>query len=155
MATSAVPAAIDALLTILRAAPALADVQVSDGPPIEDQSAAELVAIGWTHEDALSAEAAQDFNSAGARTRDEDFSIAGWIDAWNGDDDITVCRDRAYELLAVIETAIRASGANPTAPTLNGAVLWAHLTRHALHQRDTDQGMKAGIAFTISCRARI
>lgn len=155
MATSAVPGAIAALLTILRAAPALAETQIADGPPIEDQADTELVAIGWTHEDALSAEAAQDFNSAGARTRDEDFSIACWIDVWNGDDDITVCRTRAYELLGIIESAIRASGSNPTAPTLNGAVLWAHLTRHALHQRDTDQGMKAGIAFAVTCRARI
>jgi len=155
MATSAVPAALAALLAILRAEPALADVQVVDGPPTTDQSDADLVAVGWSLEGDLAAEVAQSFNAAGARTRDEDFDIACWLDTWSGDQDFASARARAYELLAVVENAIRASGASPTAPTLNGAVQWAHLTRYTLRQSLTDQGAQVSVPFTITCRARI
>lgn len=155
MATSAVPAAIAALLAILRAAPSLADIEVIDGPPVGDMSDQDLVAIGWSPDGDQAAEIVQDFAYAGARSRDEDFTIAGWIDTWSGDSDVGVCRLRAFELLAVVEDAIRATGPNPDAPTLGGAVQWAHLTRGVLHQSNTDQGVRAGLAFTVTCRARI
>lgn len=155
MATSAAPGAITALLAILRAEAGLSAVQVVDGPPTEDQSDADLLAVGWSPEGDLAVEAAQDFNAAGARTRDEDFDIACWLDTWNGDHDFAACRARAYELLAVVENAIRASGASPTAPTLNGAVQWAHLTRYTLRQSLTEQGAQVSVPFTITCRARI
>ncbi|TXS36927.1 hypothetical protein [Streptomyces sp. OR43] len=155
MATSAVPGAIAALLAVLRAAPALAEVNVIDGPPVGDMSDEDLLAVGWSPDGDTAAETVQDFADAGARRRDEDFTIAGWIDTWSGDSDVSVCRLRAFELLAVVEDAIRATGPNPDAPTLNGAVQWAHLTRGVLHQSNTDQGIRAGLAFTVTCRARI
>ncbi|GAA2929840.1 hypothetical protein [Streptomyces enissocaesilis] len=155
MATSRVPAAIDALLAILRAAPALAEVTIIDGPPVGDMADADLVAVGWSPSAEAGAELAQDFASAGARTRDEDFTVTGWIESWSGDSDVAPRRTRAFALLAVVEDAIRATGPNPDAPTLNGAVLWAHLTRAQLQQFSTDQGIRAGLAFTVSCRARI
>ncbi|MER7953841.1 hypothetical protein [Streptomyces sp. NPDC096030] len=155
MATSAVPGAIAELLQILRAAPDLHEVPVVDGPPTDDQSDAELVAVGWHPDGDLSAEVVQSFNAAGARTRDEDFDISCWIDVWSGDSDFSAIRTRAYELLAVVENAIRASGADPTAPTLNGAVLWAHLTRYSLRQSFGDQGSQVSLPFVVTCRARI
>ncbi|SDN17820.1 hypothetical protein [Streptomyces wuyuanensis] len=155
MATSAIPGAIDALLTVLRAAPDLADVQVLDGPPVGDQSAQDYVAVGYQEGAEESVQMAQDFNAAGARTRDEDFDILCWIDTWTGDSDVSARRTRAFELLAVVEDAIRASGVSPTAPTLNGAVLWAHLTNASLRQANTTDGVRAVIAFSVSCRARI
>lgn len=155
VATSAVPRAIAALLTILRAAPGLSGVEVIDGPPARDMSDQDLLAIGWSPDGDQAAETQQDFASAGARTRNEDFVITSWIDTWSGDSDMSVCRLRAFELLAVIEDAIRATGPNPDAPTLGGAVLWAHLTHGVLHQSSTDQGMRAGLGFSVTCRARI
>lgn len=156
MATSAVPAAIDALLAIFRAAPALAEVRVIDGPPLQDMSGSDFLAVGWSlaADTATAAEAVQDFASAGARTRDENFGVTCWLESWTGDQDIGPRRRRAYELLAVVEDVLRASGAQPEAPTLNGTVQWAHLTSHTLQQY-TDGGVRAGIAFTITCRARI
>jgi hypothetical protein len=156
MATSAVPGAIAALLAILQAAPGLAGVQVLDGPPTGDMSGQDYLAVGWDGDTgANAADASQQFNAAGARTRDEDFSVACWLNTWTGDPDIAARRVRAYGLLAVVEDAVRASGASPMAPTLGGAVLWAHLTAHSLRQDFTSQGARAAIGFTITCRARI
>ncbi|MET4925466.1 hypothetical protein P3L51_24455 [Streptomyces sp. PSRA5] len=157
MKTSAVPGAIDALLSICRAAPALAvdQVLIIDGPPVGDMSDQDIVAIGWNPGDEPGADLTQDFAYAGARTRDEDFNVTGWIESWSGDGDVQPRRARAFELLGVIETAIRASGTNTTAPTLGGAVQWAHLTRGQLQQFNTDQGIRVGIAFTVTCRARL
>jgi hypothetical protein len=155
MATSAVPGAMTALLAILRAAPALSGVQVIDGPPTTDMADPDIVAVGWAPDDGQSAQLVQAFNAAGARTRDEDFEITGYIDCWRGDHEFGTVRERAFALLAVIESAIRASGADPTAPTLNGAVMWAHLTAGVLRQSFTDQGTRAALTFTVTCHARI
>jgi hypothetical protein len=155
MATSAVPVAVDALLSILGAAPGLSGVQVIDGPPVGDMSATEFLAVGWQPESEESVQMVQDFNAAGARTRDEDFTILCWAESWTGDRSMPARRTRAFELLAAVEQAIRASGASPTAPTLGGAVLWAHMTGAQLRQANTDQGVRVGIAFTVTCRARI
>ncbi|MEV5444044.1 hypothetical protein AB0N23_16125 [Streptomyces sp. NPDC052644] len=155
MATSAVPAAIDALLAVLRAAPALADVEVIDGPPTGDMSAADIVAVGWQPDGDEAATMAQDFAYAGARRRDEEFVISCWLESWTGDSDARARRARAFALLAVVEDALRASDTAPEAPTLGGAVLWAHLTAGTLRQVYTDQGVKAGLSFSVSCRARI
>lgn len=156
MATSAVPAAINALLTIWRALPGLTGVQVLDGPPTGDQSDTEYVSVGWQPEsNDVAAESVQTFNSAGARTRDEDFALTCWVDTWNGDADVGARRARAYELLAVIEESLRATSGNPTAPTLLGTVLFSQMTSSVLRQVNTDQGVRAGIGFSVNCRARI
>lgn len=155
MATSAAPGAITALLAILAADAGLAGVQVIDGPPAVDMSASEFVAVGWQPDADEAVQITQTFAYAGARTRDEEFTIFCWLETWTGDSDVSARRVRAFQLLGVIETAIRASGSNPEAPTLNGAVLWSEFTAGSLRQAYTDQGMKAGIAFTVSCRARI
>jgi hypothetical protein len=155
MATSRIPAAIDALVSILRAAPALAGVQVVDGPPTIDQADADHVYVGWQTGADTAAELTQDFNAAGARTRDENFDILCEVDAWTGDSDVKTRRDRAFALLGVVEDALRATGANPTAPALNGAVLWAHLTQGSLVQQNTPSGVRVGVTFRIACRARI
>lgn len=155
MATSAVPAAIDALLAILRAAPALDGVDVIDGPPIDDGSEQDWVAIGWQPSGEEGAQLGQTFAYAGGRRRDEESLIHGWVESWTGDGDIRVPRLRAFELLGVIEAEIRNSDAQPEAASLGGAVLWSEFSAGLLRQTSDDQGMKAGIAFTIACRARI
>ncbi|MFG2144130.1 hypothetical protein ACGFRG_08010 [Streptomyces sp. NPDC048696] len=155
MATSAVPRVVDALVALFRAVPSLTGVQVIDGPPLGDMADADLIAIGWDPTSDLAAEFTQSFNAAGARTRDEDISITGWAESWTGDTDVAARRRRAFELLAAIEAALRATDTNQQAPTLGGTVLWAHLTRGVFQQMATDRGVRAGIAFTITCRARI
>ncbi|MFC7929171.1 hypothetical protein [Streptomyces cinereoruber] len=153
--TSRVPAAVDALLAILRAAPGLDGVLVLDGPPTVNLTQRERVYVGWLPEGGPAVTLTQDFNAAGARTRDENFSIVGYAEVWSGGTDMQPMRSRVFELVAEIETALRATDAAPEAPTLNGAVLWSHLTAGDLFQDQTTDGARAGLNFTITCRARI
>ncbi|MFI6103162.1 hypothetical protein [Streptomyces sp. NPDC051310] len=155
MATSAVPAAIDALLALLQAAPELAGVQVLDGPPAVDMAAADFISVGWQPESDDAAQLQQRFAYAGARRRDEEFVILGWLESWTGDADIRPRRLRAFELLATLETILRATDAAPTAPTLEGTVLWSEFTAGALRQQFTNEGTRAGIAWAVAGRARI
>jgi hypothetical protein len=165
MATSALPRAIDALVAILRASSGLQQltgpdgrtVKVIDGPATGDIALDDYLAIGWSGSDDQNdaAESIQNFNSAGARTRDEELVIAGVIDIWSGDDTFSAVRTRAFDVLAVVETELRATNTAPEAPTLNGVVLWAHLTRTQLRQYFTDQGARVALGFTVSCHARI
>ncbi|WP_328941521.1 hypothetical protein OG259_07560 [Streptomyces sp. NBC_00250] len=155
MATSVVPAAIDALLEILRAAPALTGVQIVDGPPVDDQSVADQVCIGYQPGEGEGASMLQDFAYIGARQREENGVISCWIDCWTGDADIRPRRQRGFELLAVVEDALRASEAAPEAPTLNGVVQWAQVAGASLRQANTDQGARAGVGFTVTYLARI
>ncbi|MFD0256411.1 hypothetical protein ACFVGX_36520, partial [Streptomyces sp. NPDC127113] len=91
---------------------------------------------------------------AGARTRDETLAITGYAEARTGDKDLKIVRDQVFALVGEIEQALRASDAEPEAPTLRGTVLWAHLTTGDLLQTVND-GSTAGIEFTVTCQARI
>lgn len=154
MMTSRVPAAVDALLAILRAAPALAEVDVIDGPAAINYTQLRRLYVGWQPgaDSAVSLE--QAFNAAGARTRDEAFSILCYAEARAGNKTMKERRDEVFALLGEVETALRATNAAPTLPTLNGTVLWAHLTAGDLTQEQAE-GSLAGLAFTVTCQARI
>lgn len=155
MATSAAPAAIDALLAILRAAPDLAGVRIIDGPPGVNFTETDRIYVGWSSTGDQAVDIQQAFASAGARLRDEDASISCYIEARTGSKDMQVVRLRAFAILAVVENALRATNAAPEAPTLGGAVLWSDLTAAGLDQLQTDMGALAGLAFTVHTRARI
>lgn len=154
MTTSRVPAAVDALLAILCAAPGLADVTVVDGPPATNLTNLRHVFVGWQPSADSAVSLTQEFNAAGARTRDEAFVIACYAEARSGDTDMQARRGEVFALLAEVETALRASNAAPSAPTLNGTVLWAELTAGDLTQQQAE-GSLAGLAFTVTCQARI
>ncbi|MFD7093395.1 hypothetical protein [Streptomyces xanthophaeus] len=154
MATSAVPAAVDALLAILRAAPGLAKVQVVDGPPTVNLIGPDFLFVGFQPGADAAVSLTQQFASAGARLRDEDIEIQGYIESKVGGTDMAGRRRRAFEILGEVESALRATDAAPTAPTLNGTVQWAHLTAGDLFQIQSD-GVTAGLNFTVRCRARI
>jgi hypothetical protein len=152
--TSRVPAAVDALLSILRAAPGLADVTIIDGPPVVNLTAKKHLFVGWQPSAEVAVALTQDFNSAGARTRDEAFAIACYAEARAGTTVMKDRRDEVFALVGEVEIALRATNDAPTAPTLNGAVLWAHLTAGNLTELQ-QEGSLAGLAFTVTCQARI
>jgi hypothetical protein len=154
MATSRVPAAVDALLSILRASAALSGVSIVDGPPTTNLSDLDHVFVGYQPGAEAAVTLTQDFNAAGARTRDEEFEISCYAESRSGDTDMQTRRSRCFALVAAVEEALRATVAAPTAPTLNGTVLWAHVTAGNLMQGQS-QGAQAGANFTVSCRARI
>ncbi|AKN71231.1 hypothetical protein QR97_27900 [Streptomyces sp. PBH53] len=154
MTASRVPAAVDALLDILRARPALAGVRIVDGPEPVNLTDKRRIHVGWSPFSDAAVSLQQDFNSAGARTRDEVFQIAGYVEVRSGDKDMKQRRDDAFALLGEVEQALRATDAAPEAPTLNGTVLWAQLTAGDLYQQQA-KGSTAGLAFTVTCQARI
>lgn len=155
MVTSRVPAAVGALLDILRAAPSLAEVHIEDGPTAVNLTDPDRIYVGWQPNADAAVALQQDFNSAGARTRDESFTIACHIESRSGDTDMAARRVRAFEIVAVVEEALRATNAAPTAPTLSGTVLWAHLTAGDLYQQQSANGAVAGLDFQVSCFARL
>ncbi|MCX4576528.1 hypothetical protein OHB41_25815 [Streptomyces sp. NBC_01571] len=154
MQTSRVPAAIDALLAILQARSALEDVAVVDGPASVNLTQRRRIHIGWSPNAEQAVEIQQQFNAAGARTRDEAFSITCYAESRGGDKDMSFRRSDAFDLIGEVEQAMRASDSNPTAPTLNGSVLWAELTTGNVLQ-DTAEGALVGVVFAVTCRARI
>lgn len=154
MQTSRVPAAVDALLTILRARPALAEVAIVDGPTAVNLTNRRRIHIGWAPGGEQSVELQQEFNGAGARTRDEVFSISCYAESRGGDKDMSFRRSDAFDLVGEVETALRATASNPTAPDLGGVVLWAELTTGNV-QQNISEGALVGVQFTVSCRARI
>jgi hypothetical protein len=155
VATSRIPAAINALFALLTTALADDPVTVVDGPPIGMPSEADYLYVGWQLGENVGAEMRQDFAYAGARRRDEEFDILCQVDAWTGDDDVPARRQRAFDLLAVVEDALRATDTQPTAPNLSGAVLWSHITQGQLTQTNSDSGVAVRIPFRITCRARL
>ncbi|MGW2837308.1 hypothetical protein ACWCWD_06305 [Streptomyces sp. NPDC001493] len=156
MATSAVPAAISALLAALGPAPELAEVRVIDGPPPNSNlSEPDRLYVGWSPGAEQAAEIQQAFAVVGARRRNEDASIACYLETRDGGGDMAWCRGRVFDLLAVVEYRLRATDAAPDAPTLGGAVLWSELTAGSLVQEQGPDGAYAGLAFTVAYRARI
>ncbi|MGW8387546.1 hypothetical protein ACWGMW_03070 [Streptomyces albidoflavus] len=154
--TSRVPEAVDALLDILSTAPALEAVRVVDGPlPVDVNSDPMALYIGYSRDGDQAVSLQQSFAGAGARTRDEEFSIACLAVARGGDKDMVLYRRKVFEMVAVVEAVLRATNSDPTAPTLGGTVLWSELTAGGLTQDQDPDGPRATLAFTVSCRARI
>jgi len=154
VATSRVPAAVDALLAILQAVPALTEVRVVDGPDAVNATERHRIHIGWQPDAEAAVVLQQAFASAGARTRDEEFSISCYAESRGGDKDMAARRAKVFAMVAAVEDALRATDAAPEAPTLNGTVLWSELTTGNLQQAQAE-GAVAGLAFTVACRARI
>lgn len=154
MQTSRVPAAVDALLAILRARPALSDVAIIDGQSAVNLTQRQRIHIGWSPGGEQAVELEQSFSSAGARNRDEAFVISCYAESRGGDKDMAFRRTDAFTLVGEVEQALRATDAEPEAPTLLGTVLWAHLTVGNL-QQSVAEGTLAGVEFSVACRARI
>lgn len=155
MATSRVPDAIDALVDLCTTSALLKGVTVTDGPPLSDLSDEDHLFIGWSPDAANAASIVQDFASAGARRRDEDFTISCYAESRSGDTGMKAIRRRVFTLVAAVETILRATDAEPEAPTLRGAVAWAHITAGDLFQPQTQDGALAGLTFTVTCHARL
>ncbi|MFF3643379.1 hypothetical protein [Streptomyces sp. NPDC002564] len=155
MTTSRAPAAIDALLAILAAAPKLEGVAVIDGPAATNYTNRRRLYVGWSPGADQAVELQQQFASAGARRRDEMFSVACYAEARAGDKDMAMRRAAVFDIVAVVEECLRGSDAAPEAPTLNGTVLWCEVATGNLVQEQNQDGSLAGLQFTVSCHARI
>lgn len=153
MSTSRVPDLIDALVTALQASPGLSDVQVVDGPLVTDSAAQEWVFVGYDGDeegDFVTATAQQEWAGIGAKKKNEDITLTGAVLVQRGSTQVRPCRIRTYEVLAAVESVLRAdpSLGFPT-PTV------CALTEHAFHQEQTADGIQGRIPFTVTCTTRI
>lgn len=162
MLTSRIPAAIDGLLALCtgQTGPGglLDGVAVFDGPPVKGATAgAELLLyIADTPDgDGPGTTGNQDFAALGRGGRDETFSIYCTAAARSGDTDIRTERNRAFALVAAVETLLRPHEPGADA-TLGGAVLWSSVGGEESYTPiQDDDGAYVEVGFNIVCRARI
>jgi hypothetical protein len=158
MATSVIPALIDALLTSARAAlqqpEANPAVRVYDGFGLTEEPG-DFLMIGVDDPDvetaANSANSEQEWPHVGHVTRDERGEITCAAVSWNGDADPKAARDGAYAITAELEDLLRAD------PTVGVAgVLWTSFgTSTELTQQQDKDGASAILIFKVAFMARI
>lgn len=154
--TSRIPAATDALVAVLTSAIGTT-TNVVDGPPLNWEgvtiaqgsvSESSFLFIGSIPDSDVSAEGTQDFNAAGAVSRDEQFTVYCTAFVWAGDLVVKTVRDAAFAIVAQVEQAIRAD------PTLNAAVLYSRMSGvTAVAQRQGEDGTDCTVTFTVAARA--
>jgi hypothetical protein len=154
--TSRIPAAVDALITALNTAIGVT-TNVVDGPPLawdNIQLPAGAVVeerflfVGARPDDENPIEGDQDFNAAGAVSRDETFTIWCTAFVWGGDQVMKTRRDDAFGIVAAVEQAIR------TDPSLAGAVLYSRMSGvQSAIGRQTEDGTDMTVVFAVACRA--
>lgn len=140
---SAIPAVLDALVAVLRDAPALAGVQVLDGQPVVETEP-DVIAVGFSPE-RVAVEGTDAV--AGLNTEREAFDVVGLASSWRGDPDIKVVRDRAFALLSAITSTLKAN------PRLDGTCALARVSVLAYAQEQTDKGPVATVEFQVHVEA--
>lgn len=153
MASSRVPALIDALVPALQASPDLATVKVVDGPLVSDSAAQEWVFVGYDGDedgDFATATSQQEWAGLGAKKKNEEITLTCAILVQRGSTDVRGCRTRTYEVFAAVENTLRAdpSLGFPT-PTV------CAVTEHSFHQEQTADGIQGRLPFTVTCTTRI
>ena len=154
--TSRIPAATDALVGLLTSAVG-SSTNVVDGPPLTwngvelaqgSVSESSYLFVGATPDSDTSASGTQDFNAAGAVSRDELFDIDCTAFVWAGDQVMKAIRDAAFALVAQVEQAIRSD------PSLGAAVLYSRMSGvTSMAQRQSEQGADVTVTFTVAARA--
>ena len=151
MATSVVPALIDALFAA--AVAALPNARVSDGVGVSSDPG-DFLMIGVSDDGpnpSTAVSSRQTWANANGTTRDESGNITCMAVSWNGNADAKAARDSAYATKAAVENLLRAN------PSLGvSGVLWTSVgTDESLDQNQDDLGALAILVFTIAYRARI
>lgn len=161
MATSVIPALIDALVT--QATTALPTRLVTDGYGITSASNPDVLMVGVDDPDndtsAQSTDSDQEMATTGPlRTRAQKGSVTLAALSWSGDTDQKAVRDAAYATLGAVETLLR------TDPTLGLNVpgrMTVQMGNERLSQNqytateDASGGTEALIIFTVTFDGRI
>lgn len=146
------PLAVDRLIGLIRASSAGdPSVKVTDGFPRFSVVNTDLIAVGGKAEPTASGE--QTTAALGNRRREERYTIRVACSSSRGGDDQKAVRDRAFALMALVETGVRDD------PTLGGAVMVAQIAGSIdLIQTDAEtapDGVFAEVSFDVSVQARI
>lgn len=147
MATSTVPAALDAMVSLFSAG--LTAVSVHDGPAVAGDYRDHL-SVGWDGDNPEVVEWEQ--SPAAIRPnhpRDEVFFVACVINAGTGDT-MRDRRSRVFAIFAQIETVLRSN------ITLGGVVQTAQASGGSLLQESSaEDGLTAAMRFRIRVKSRI
>lgn len=152
MATTALFAVVDALVTIFDTALA---ITVYDGPQATDANLQQYAAVGWDGDPTSTGQAGdaqQDWApraNTGLFSRDDRGTVRCVVVAWSGDSVVAARRTATKGYLASIENALRAD------PSLGGVVIAAGITDIGLIQEVSDGGNTVRIPFTVTYMARI
>jgi hypothetical protein len=154
---SKVPAALDYLAALFTAAPALGGggtgpVRVYDGPVATAEAATRVLWVGLDDPDSDSAPLAATSERAWAGLGGQEETIVVYCaaEAWSGEDGIAAMRTAAYQIVAAVETLVRADA---TQFGGNGLTADPGVTSAELRQNDTDRGAQARVTFSIILRA--
>lgn len=155
MATSVVPALIDALVTTLTAA--LPSVRVYDGFGISED-AGDYLMVGVADAEGDDGEAArtdeEQATFGSTRPRDESGGIHMVALSWNGDASQKTARDAVYAIAAGVANALRPNTA-PDVLGVTGLLGVGYGANTVLEQTQDEAGAKAVLRFDISFMARI
>lgn len=154
--TSRIPAAIDALVTALSAAIG-STTNVVDGPPLawdavgapgDAVSDSSWLFVGASPDGDEGAAGDQDFNAAGAVSRDETFVIFCTAYTFGGDLIVKTRRDDAFALVGQVEQVCRSD------PSLGGAVLYSRMSGVTSYRpTQGEYGSDCTVVCTIAARA--
>lgn len=145
---TAVPAAIDALIAIARAAPLIggSGVRVDDGPWMSPPPEQELIVIGWVPIEGPTVAWVEDLVSLSG-PHSETFDVHNMIRVWRPDAVLKAARDRADEIFEALRAAIRAD------VRLRGAVNHAQAAaQHLTSTQNTTGGCSVSIDFAVQCQ---
>lgn len=145
------PDVIDALLQLFTTWPDLGAatpaVQILDGPAATDQSAPEILMVGWSgSDDEKDAESTLSPDGMGTTDR-EQCTVRCGISVINGDTAMAAPRARAYQLLRYVGAAIASDR------TLGGTVLRAMITTVAYAPLQTNRGAQVDLTFAVEADA--
>jgi hypothetical protein len=153
VATTVLPALIDAIITTARTA--LPNVDVYDGFGVTSDPAEDVLLVGVDDPDAatdsFAGYARQEWAHANYTARDEEGHVVCAASSWRGSGDAKAARDGAFATVAAVENALRTNSSLGLAN-----VLWTSVGgRIALSQNQHDNGATAVVIFTIQFRSRI
>lgn len=140
---TAVPAATDALIQLLRTTPDLAGVRVNDGPLLDKPTEAKIVVIGWLPDEGPTVEWASEPASLALADDRETFTMQNLVDVSSGGIVMKTVRDEADRILEAARAAIDAD------PTLGGAVTRASVATVSATPYQTDKGAEYTIIWSV------
>lgn len=130
---------LDGLVAALKASPDLTDdVQIIDGQPVKDVAPDVIIVAYSPDEPGVTADV-----TSGLADRAERYNVVFLASSWRGDTDPVQVRDRAFELVAAIDTVLRKD------KTLGGAAAGTHVTAREFDQAQVNEGASATVKGTI------
>lgn len=146
------PAVVDAILAAVNTA-APDTVGVYDGPFVTGDTL-DSIHIGYDADPDGEGEAgtsAQDWNGLGAKARNETLTVSCAVHLLRGDPNVKAARDRAYELLALVENAIHPAPSLGLTPPCQAGVT----SHRLLYLHGEDIGFEVLLTFAITIQTRL